>query len=119
MLLFDRLQVFVPEGDRESKTMPVDIHDRWDVRSLKTCGRPFGGATSYGCGVGARTSGQRFYWDSVTVIEMWTDPSHPRHPKRLDDLTRELLRMGHALSQETVGVLMGGKLKLFKIGGRS
>lgn len=117
--MFDRLQLFVPEGDRESKTTPVDIHDRWVVRLLKTCGKLFGGATSYGRGVGVWTSGPHFHWDRVTVIEVWADASHRRHATRIRTLERELLKMGRALRQEAVGVIIDGKLKLFNIGDHS
>ncbi|GEM_PF-6244613 len=50
---YDRIERFVPEGDRRSKTTPVDLHDRWVIRLMRLCTELFGGATAYGRGVGA------------------------------------------------------------------
>jgi len=54
-----RVLVFVPEGDRTSKTIPVDLQDKWTVRLLKLFARLFGGATAYGRGVGVWRSGKQ------------------------------------------------------------
>ncbi len=116
--MYDRLQLFVPEGDRESKTTPVDLHDRWVVRLLRTCGKLFGGATSYGRGVGVWTSGPRFHWDRVTVIEAWADVAHPRHGRRVDAVTRELLTMGRALRQDAVACVVNGELHIYPTGAK-
>ena len=113
--MFDRLELFVPEGDRESKTTPVDLHDRWVIRLMKTCGKLFTGATAFGRGVGVWTSGPRFYWDRVTVIEAWADTRKPDHARRIDAMIRALIKMGRALRQKVVGCVVGGELQLFEI----
>lgn len=82
-----RLQVFVPEGDRASKTIPVDLQDRWVVRLLRRCADLFEGATSYGRGVGVwKDKRGRFHWDRVTVIESWIAPDLSDLLKRMDGL---------------------------------
>lgn len=116
---FDRLQLFVPEGDRLSKTMPVDLHDKWVVRLLRACGKLFGGATSYGRGVGVWTSGRWFYWDRVTVIEVWADPNHPRHAERLRLLSREVHAMRRGLRQRAALCIINGRLNYIEGGSRS
>ena len=113
--VFDRLELFVPEGNRESKTTPVDLHDRWVIRLMETCGKLFTGATSFGRGVGVWTSGPRFYWDRVTVIEAWADTRKPDHARRIDAMIRALIKMGRALRQKVVGCVVGGELQLFEI----
>lgn len=117
-LACDRLQLFIPEGDRESKTKPVDLHDRWVIRLLEVCGRFFGGATSYGRGVGVWTSGPHFYWDRVTVVEVWADPRKPGHAVRIRRLKRELEAMRRALRQEAVLYIINGTVMLFRGGGK-
>ncbi len=114
--MFDRLELFVPDGDRESKTTPVDLHDRWVIRLMKTCGKLFTGATSFGRGVGVWTSGPRFYWDRVTVIEAWADTRKPDHGKRLRTMVRDLRNMGLALRQKAVACIINGELCIFPIG---
>ncbi|MBI4617105.1 MAG: hypothetical protein HY720_26060 [Planctomycetes bacterium] len=99
---FDRLQLFVPEGDRASKAIPVDLHDRWVVRLLSLCGDLFGGATSYGRGVGVWKSGRGKLWDRVTVVEVWAKRDVPDREKKMERLERRLREMGRALRQEAV-----------------
>lgn len=99
---YDRLQLFVPDGDRESKATPVDLHDRWVVELLRLCGKLFGGATAYGRGVGIWMSGTDLCWDRVTVIEVCVDRSLPDRLGRLARLERRLRAMGRTLQQEAV-----------------
>ena len=49
--------IFVPEGQRESTEVPVDLQDRWVTKLLGVCCDLFGGATSYGRGVGVWQGG--------------------------------------------------------------
>ncbi len=116
---FDRIQLFVPEGDRRSKTTPVDLHDKWVIRMLRVTGRLFGGATSYGRGVGVWTGGRRFYWDRVTVVEIWADANHPRHLARLKRLGREIHAMRRGLRQRAALCIINGEMKYFRGGSRS
>ena len=113
---FDRIQLFVPEGDRASKTTPVDLHDRWVIRLLRACGRLFGGATSYGRGVGVWTEARWFYWDRVTVIEAWAHANHPRHVGRLHRLSREIHAMRRGLHQKAALCIINGRLRYFRGG---
>lgn len=115
---FDRLQLFVPEGDRKSKTTPVDLHDKWVVRLLRACGKLFGGATSYGRGVGVWTSGRWFYWDRVTVIEVWADASHRLHRTRMQRLSREIRSMRRGLRQRVALCIVNARMWFFRGGSR-
>lgn len=108
--MFDRLQLFVPEGDRESTSVPVDLQDRWAVRLLDRCADLFGGATCYGRGVGVwRDDRGTKHWDRVTVIEVWLDPLEPKLSARLDTLGRVLERMRRDLRQVVVGMMHNGE----------
>ncbi len=105
-----RLLVFVPEGDRESKTIPVDLQDRWVVRLLGPAGRLFRGGTAYGRGVGVwQDDRRRLHWDRVTVVECWIRVETPRLSNKMDQLGRLLGRMCEALRQEVVGCMFDGR----------
>ena len=112
---FHRLQIFVPEGNRTSVAVPVDLQDQWTVRMLRRCADLFGGATAYGRGVGIwkeRHGGTaRVQWDRVTVIETWIDPGTHRLQPKLDALARSLSRMGRDLRQEVVGCMIDGRVR--------
>ncbi len=108
--LSNRLQLFVPEGDRESTSVPVDLQDRWAVHLLDRCGDLFGGATSYDRGIGVwRDERGRKHWDRVVVIEAWVDPSTPRLKAKLMSLWRGLESMRVELRQRVVGCLYNGR----------
>lgn len=110
---YHRLPVFVPEGDRTSKAVPVDLQDRWVIRLLDLFAELFGGATAYGRGVGVWRDGRgkaaRTHWDRVTVLESWIDPNLPALPRRMVRLLRELARMRTALRQKVVGCILDGR----------
>lgn len=107
---FHRLLVFVPEGDRTSKTVPVDLQDRWVIRLLDLFGALFGGATAYGRGVGVwRDPAGRTHWDRVTVIESWVNPALPGNAKRSARVWRALERMRADLKQKVVGCILDGR----------
>ena len=111
------IQVFVPEGDRTDKSIPVDLNDRWVIRLLEVCSELFGGATSYGRGVGVWEGSRARCWDRVTVVEAWFELSARRLSRRLTRLTRVLTAMGHALHQEAVAAMIGGEMLVLHIGG--
>lgn len=77
MATHEMIQVFIPEGDRDDKSIPVDLHDRWAIRLLALCSELFGGATPYGRGVGVWEGSRARCWDRVTVVEAWYAPGHP------------------------------------------
>ncbi|MBI3269591.1 MAG: hypothetical protein HYZ53_11260 [Planctomycetes bacterium] len=107
---YHRLLVFVPEGDRTSKSLPVDLQDRWVIKLLNLFAELFGGATAYGRGVGVwRDPAARTYWDRVTVIESWVDPALLNRSRRMNRLGRTLSRMCAALNQRVVGCILDGK----------
>lgn len=108
------VQIFVPEGNRDDNTMPVDLHDRWVVRMLALCGELFGGATSYGRGVGVWQGRRRLCWDRVTVIEAWRDPTVVDARGRLNRLMRNLRIMGRALRQSAVAYTMHQTIKFIR-----
>ncbi|MEK7206050.1 MAG: hypothetical protein AAB254_11145 [candidate division NC10 bacterium] len=107
---YDRIELFVPEGDRRSKTTPVDLHDRWVIRIMRTCTKLFGGATAYGRGVGAWESGKRIHWDRITVIEVWMRRSGREVQQKLDVLHEAMMAMGRALHQKAVACTIGPEL---------
>ncbi len=113
--MFDRLQLFVPDARLESKETPVDLHDRWVVRLMRTCADLFTGATSYGRGTGVWKSGEDYYWDRVTVVEAWADRSKPDHAQKVEALLDALAEMGRALKQRAVACIIEGELKVFEI----
>lgn len=103
------LQVFVPEGDRVSNTIPVDLHDRWVVRLLDRCADLFEGATAYGRGVGVwKDRRGRKHWDRVTVIEAWINLPLPTLEHRVSLLWRDLEKMRVQLRQQAVGCILDG-----------
>ncbi|MBI4617208.1 MAG: hypothetical protein HY720_26580 [Planctomycetes bacterium] len=110
------LQIFVPEGDRESKSIPVDLHDRWVVQLLELCALLFGGATAYGRGVGVWREKGTVHWDRVTVVEAWVDPRLRTLGRRLRELEQRLEEMRADLRQVAVGYILKGK-KRFLFGG--
>ncbi len=103
--------IFVPEGLRKSRQIPVDLHDKWVMKLLKMCAKSFGGATAYGRGVGAWKSGQKTYWDRITVLELWIDPSIKRLANRMDRLFSKLQVMCKDLNQDQIGVILNGNWK--------
>ena len=107
---YDRIELFVPEGDRRSKTTPVDLHDRWVIRLLRLCTELFGGATAYGRGVGAWKSGARLHWDRVTVIEVWMRRTGAEVQQKLHVLREAMVLMGRGLNQEAVACTIGNKM---------
>lgn len=110
------VQVFIPEGDRTDKSIPVDLHDRWVIRLLSLCSDLFGGATSYGRGVGVWDGVTGRCWDRVTVVEAWFDPNLPGFEKRARRLMRCLASMGRALHQKAIAAMMANNFTLIKIG---
>ena len=113
--MFDRLQLFVPDARLESNETPVDLHDRWVIRLMKTCADLFTGATSYGRGTGVWKSGRAYCWDRVTVVEAWADTRKPDHARRVQALVRELIRMGRALRQKAVAYVVNGGLVVLDV----
>lgn len=113
--VFDRLQLFVPDARLESKATPVDLHDRWVVRLMRTCADLFGGATSYGRGAGVWKSGEDYYWVRVTVVEAWADRTKPDHAQRITALLDALEEMGRSLRQEAVAWVIEGRLEVFEV----
>lgn len=109
------LQIFVPEGDRESKSIPVDLHDRWVVRLLELSARLFGGATAYGRGVGVWRQKGEVHWDRVTVIETWVDPRLRTLRQKMRELEQGLREMRDDLRQVTVCYILNGE-KCFLFG---
>ncbi len=112
---YDRIELFVPEGDRRSKTIPVDLHDRWVIRILRFCAEELEGATALGRGVGAWMGSDGIAWDRVTVIEAWVHMRHRSYRAALARLRALLLAMGRALRQEAVGAIIGGKLVIARV----
>ncbi len=112
------IQVFIPEGDRTDKSIPVDLHDRWVIRLLATCSDLFGGATSYGRGVGVWDGVNGRCWDRVTVVEAWYDPNMPDLRARVCRLKRPLRAMGRALRQEAVAAMIENNFMVIEIGGQ-
>lgn len=110
------VQVFIPEGDRTDKSIPVDLEDRWVIRLLALCSDLFGGATSYGRGFGVWPGAHGRCWDRVTVIEAWYDPLVPRHASRILRLLRALVTMGRALHQQAIAAIIDGELIVLPIG---
>lgn len=117
-----RLQIFVPEGNRPSDAIPVDLQDRWTTRLLTLCGRLFGGATAYGRGVGVWAEGHgaraRMHWDRVTVVEAWIDPALPGQDAAMSRLARTMKRMRLDLRQEEVLYIFNGRTYSFRKSGR-
>ena len=111
---YDRIELFVPEGDRRSKTTPVDLHDRWVIRLMRTCTKLFGRATAYGRGVGAWEAGRRIHWDRVTVMQVWLDRRKAGTSEALVQLQLEMGRMGRALRQLAVATIIKGRLVLIE-----
>ncbi len=105
-----RLLVFVPEGDRTSKTIPVDLQDKWTIRVVMRCATLFEGATAYGRGVGAWHDPNRsLHWDRVTVVESWVDPETPRLRARFRQFLRVLEKMRVELRQQAIGCMLDGR----------
>ncbi|MBI4613422.1 MAG: hypothetical protein HY720_07395 [Planctomycetes bacterium] len=115
---FDRLQIFVPEGERASKATPVELHDRWLVELLRLCGKLFGGATAYGRGVGVWRDESAILWDRVTVVEAWIDPAQGDPTPRMRRVQRRLNAMRRALGQRVVGYVYNGRMEFAGKGGR-
>ncbi len=111
------VQVFIPEGDRTDKSIPVDLHDRWVIRLLGVCTDLFGGATSYGRGAGAWDGPRGRCWDRVTVVEAWYDPLVPDFARRVRRLRRHLAAMGRALRQDVVAAILNREFIVVRIGG--
>ena len=106
-----QLLVFVPEGQRKSTEVPVDLQDRWVMKLLGLCSELFGGATAYGRGVGVwkdEQSGET-HWDRVTVVESWIDPALRRKKGWMNRLTRALEKMCGELRQKEVGCIINGR----------
>lgn len=108
--------VFVPEGQRESTEIPVDLQDRWVTKLLGVCCDLFGGATAYGRGVGVwkeeRTG--RGHWDRVTVIESWIDPDLPQLEGKMNKLGEALEEMRKKLGQKEVVYIRDGRWKVLR-----
>ncbi|MBI5367267.1 MAG: hypothetical protein HZA54_09535 [Planctomycetes bacterium] len=88
----------------------MDLQDRWVIRLLDLFAEMFGGATSYGRGVGAWRDGRGpTQWDRVTVVESWIDPTAPNLPRRFVRLLCALARMRVELRQKVVGCILDGR----------
>jgi carbonic anhydrase/acetyltransferase-like protein (isoleucine patch superfamily) len=111
------LMILVPEGDRSSRAIPVDVSDRWLTGLLEMTARLFGGATAYGRGVGTWRKGERrnspVHWDRITVVETWVRPERRgrrrRSDARIEALTRYLQHMCRSLRQDEIGTIRNGK----------
>lgn len=114
----EQLQLFIPEGDRTDKSIPVDLHDRWVIRLLSLCSELFGGATSYGRGVGVWEGDRARCWDRVTVVEAWYDPDMLDLLARVRRLKRHLRTMGRALRQDAVAAMMNNNFMVIQMGGQ-
>jgi len=103
-----RLLVFVPEGERTPKSVPVELHDPWTTHLLRLLAGFFGGATAYGRGVGVwRNAASEIIWDRVTVVESWIRPDVP--DAQMDELWQELEKMRVDLKQDRVGCILDGE----------
>ena len=116
MVTRELVQVFIPEGGRSDKSIPVDLHDRWVIRLLGLCSELFGGATSYGRGVGVWEGSKARCWDRVTVVEAWYEPSAAVLPRRFTRLKGVLQSTGRALRQEAVAAMIGGEMLVIFMG---
>jgi hypothetical protein len=117
--LWQRLQVFVPEGGRKPGTKPVDLVDAWVIRLLETLTDLFGGATAYGRGFGVWKFRGKVAWDRVTVVESGIPPASPaRHRKWMDDVIRLLQAMRGQLRQKAVAYAIDGQMFFVSAGGR-
>ena len=110
-----QLLVFVPEGQRKSTEAPVDLQDRWVMRLLGLCCELFGGATSYGRGVGVWKDkrSDKVHWDRVTVVESWVDPGLRRKKGWRDRLAKALREMCRELHEEEVAYMIDGEWRAF------
>lgn len=105
-----QLMLFIPEGNKSDRDIPVDLHDKWVVRLLTLCTDLFGGATSYGRGVGSWKSSGKIYWDRITVVETWIPPDDPKLIERkLKKILKGLLNMRRQLNQKTVGYIINNR----------
>jgi hypothetical protein len=105
--------VFIPDARRETRTIPVDLHDQWVIRILKLMARLFGGATAYGRGVGVWRWRNQYHWDRITVVESWV--SKQEDPARLAKLGREIVRMLKALGEKEAIVVVFGLFRRYRI----
>ncbi len=114
--------VFVPEGPRDATAVPVDLQDQWVVRLVHDLTRLFGGATSYGRGVGAWRTDDRadapIHWDRITVVECWIDAKMPDLRQRWAAVGEELVEMCAALNQQVVGCIVDGEWWFYSKKGR-
>jgi len=110
--------VFVPEGQRRTTEVPIDLQDKWVMKLLHLCSKLFGGATAYGRGVGvwmpARTQNPKTHWDRVTVIECWVAPDTPEIEQRVDRLVINLKKMRRELRQKEVAAIIDGRWKSYR-----
>ncbi len=114
-----QLLIFVPEGQRKSTEVPVDLQDQWVMKLLELCSDLFGGATAYGRGIGVwreirRGRPIKTHWDRVTVIESWIDPALPKVKQRMTRLARNLDRMRKDLRQKEVACIIDGRWKSYR-----
>lgn len=109
---YDPIELFVSEGDRRSKTIPVDLQDRWVIRIMRFCAEEFEGATALGRGVGAWIGAKGIAWDRITVIEVWAKTSCRSYREGVWRLQGLLMKMGRALRQAAVGAIIGGELTI-------
>jgi hypothetical protein len=118
-----QLLIFVPEGQRESASIPVDLQDRWVSRLMTECTHLFGGATAYGRGVGAWREGDApdapIHWDRVTVVECWIDPELRDWKRRLGVVAATLGEMGRELNQKAVACILNGRWKTYESSGHA
>lgn len=110
--------VFVPEGQRKTTEVPIDLQDKWVMKLLHLCSKLFGGATAYGRGIGvwmpARKRNPETHWDRVTVIECWVDPDTSEIEQRVNRLARNLKKMRRELRQKEVAAIIDGVWKSYR-----
>ncbi len=110
--------VFVPEGQRRTTEVPIDLQDKWVMKLLHLCSKLFGGATAYGRGVGVwiprRMQNPKTHWDRVTVIECWVAPDTPEIKQRMKRLARDLKKMRQELRQKEVAAIIDGEWQSYR-----
>lgn len=105
--------LFIPEGKKGDSQIPADLHDRWTVKLLMLCTDSFGGATSYGRGVGAwKAKNGKIHWDRITVVETWISPDDPKViTRKLNKIVRNLIKMRAELKQKSVAYILNDRFK--------
>lgn len=113
-----RLIVFVPEGSREPKALPVELHDRWVEILLRLFTELFKGATAYGRGIGAWREGddpkESPTFDRITVVETWISPVVGEPDARLTRVIDALAMMCEDLHEMEVACVLDGEFVIVR-----